>query len=202
VWSGRRFVPIVIPGFIFCATLGAHTVLESIPKPWFFAAAVVAVAFLSIFTFRAGSLIFSFTEDRGYFSEMEALARKLPSDELIVANANEVILTPLYVAFDRKVVPVRVGSRGRKAWLAWVAMQAGRQRPAYFLAEGQRSADGTTYFAQRQRFDLERLGALQVEEAIISRSFAEPTVDPLPKKIVTDTRTVRLYKVTGARPDQ
>ena len=93
----------------------------------------------------------------------------------------------MYIAFDRRVIPLNLdrGSKGRGALQTWIARQASAHTPVYLLIEN--------------AAELNNLNIRQVGEVVISRVFTEPTVDPLPKKIVTKQRRVRLYEVTGLK---
>ncbi|MFI5364862.1 MAG: ArnT family glycosyltransferase [Candidatus Binatia bacterium] len=180
-WAIRRFVPVVIPGFILSAGLGASAMLDRIPKPWSIAAAALALLFLLWFTIGANALILTFAEDKGYFAQLEQLADKLPRDELIVAHGDRAWTGPLYIAFDRKVVPLNLNhSKGAQAWKTWVAAQASQHRPVYLLIEA----------------DVSGSQADKVDEVVLSRSFSEPTVNPLPRRILTQQTRIELYKIT------
>jgi hypothetical protein len=182
-WLIRRFVVVVIPALIVCATLAAHRLLTSIPSGWSLAASVVLVAFLAAFTVRADALIATFVEDEGYFAQLQHLADKLPHDDVILARGFTSWVTPLTVAFDRKVVPLNLdrGGKGRQVLSGWVARQANQGRPVYLLMEG--------------AADLSAFQVRQLNTFVVTRSFAEPTTDPLPKKIVKEERQLTLYEI-------
>jgi len=180
-WAIRRFVPTVIPGFVLCAAVAAHAGSRHLRVPWRRAAEVVTLLFLTLFTLRASRLIFTFAEDAGYFGQLQALAEKLPADQLVVTHGYKTWVTPLYVAFGRKVVPVDLNTdAGRAAKEAWVARQLARGLPAYLLVE----------------VDENRPSSIKIDEAELSREYTEPTTKPLPRKILETTRLVELYKVT------
>lgn len=186
-WAIRRYVAVTIPGFIVCATLGAHWVLTKVQSPWSFAAGGVGLVLLAAFTVRADALILSFAEDKGYFAQLQQLAEKLPRDQVILARGFTSWITPLWVAFDRHVIPLNLDARakGRAALDAWVARQAARHKPAYLLCEGP--------------VDLTGFQTRQLETVLISRVHTESTTTPLPKKIVSEDRTLHLYEIAPAQ---
>jgi hypothetical protein len=179
-WAIRRFVPVVIPGFVLYAAAAVHEATLRLGAPWARIAEGVALAFLCLFTLKAGQLIFTFAEDSGFFVQLQELARKLPADQVIVTHGYKTWVTPLYVAFDRKVVPVDLDTEpARTAEEAWVGRQTQRQLPAYLLIEVDKSS----------------ANPLKVAEVELRRSYTQPTTDPLPRKIITMSRRMELYKV-------
>jgi hypothetical protein len=184
-WVVRRFTPVVIPGFVLCAALGIRALTATLPQRWAMATSAGALIYLCGFTAWAGRLILTFAEDRGYFAQVEQLARQLPTNEVILARGFTEWLTPLYISFDRKVIPLNLdrGAKGRDALNAWVSKQVAAGKPVRLLLEGP---------ADLQGFQVRPLG-----EFVLTRSFTEPTVDPLPKKIVTQPFRIQLVEITG-----
>ncbi len=179
-WWIRRFVPVVIPGFVLCATLGVRGLLAALPRPWSSAAGAAIVLFLSAFTLQADKLILTFAEDSGYFAQLEELAQRLPPGEPIVTHGHKTWVAPLYVSFDRQVIPVDLTTAGgQEAWKAWASRQASHRRLAYLLTEvgSESSAPGT-------------------EATLLTRSISAPVVSPLPQKVLTLQTKVKLYTVT------
>lgn len=182
LWAVRRFVPVVIPGFVFFAALGAAEALSRLPRQWAVAAAALALVFLSVFTVNAGRLVFTLAEDRGYFTQLQQLANALPPDEPIVARGFTEWLTPLYIAFDRNVVPVNLDiTKGRTALERWAAQRAGEHKPTYLLVEG--------------NANLGSVKTVELGKFVITRTYSEPTVNPLPQKTVTKERHLRLLRI-------
>ena len=188
-WAIRRFVPIVIPGFVLFSTLGIHWILNRFPKGWFITASSVVIIFLLIFTIRANKLIFAFAEEKGYFVQLQQLARKLPTDSLILAHCDRASvsygwLMPLYLVFDRRIILVNLNSRGgMNAFYDWSDKQTREQKPVFLLYEGNIRFAGLPY--------------TKMHEVVLSRSFSEQTPFPLPKKIRSEKRTIGLYNITG-----
>lgn len=183
----RRFVPVVIPGFVFFAALGSWWVISKASKGWSIGASALVIVFLSLFTIRAGGPIFAFAEDKGYFMQLQQLAQKLPQEDVILAHEATrwgVWVMPLYLAFDRKVISIDLDTeKGKSALNLWIAKKANKQRPVYLLYEG--------------RLRLVGFEASRVDEVVLLRSYTEQTVKPLPQKIVSEKRTISLYKITG-----
>jgi len=185
-WIIRRFIPVVIPGLVWCAALAVQWAAERVPPLWARAGGVLVTVGLAAFLARADALIIAFAEDAGYFAQLERLAKQVPPDEVVLANGFTEWVTPLYVSFDRRVVPLNLdpAGKGRIALRAWVERQAAQGKPTYLLVEG-----GT---------DLSGYVARPLYETTLTRVYTEPTIDPLPKKLVTKQRRVRLLEVRPA----
>lgn len=183
----RRFVPVVIPGFIFFAVLGMQYLLGKVPKKHSmvkFSIPAMVVIFLIIFTIKADKLIFTFSEYRGSYLQFKKLAEKLSGDSLILSNGSHWWITPLHMAFDRNVVHLNLINRpGIFALYSWVALQTGEQKPVYMLSD--------------EPIHFPGLNFEKMDEVILKRVHTEHTHSPLPQKIVSDQEKIVLYKITG-----
>jgi hypothetical protein len=178
-WAIRRFVPVVIPGFVVCAAVGMHEATRRLSALLARSVEGLALVFLTLFTLNAGQLIFTFAEYGGYYRQIEELARKLPADQVVLTHGYKTWVMPLYVAFDRHVVPLDLNSDpGHNVKEAWVARQAHHQLPVYTLVEVDNRSPNTA----------------KVAEAQLSSSYTQPTTSPLPQRIITVLRQVELYK--------
>jgi len=183
-WAIRRFIPVVIPGFVFFAALGVHWLLARLPQRRAIAVSQLALVFLAVFTIRTDAMILTLAENRGYFHQVKHLADKLPRDEIVLAHGDTSWVTPLYVAFDRKVIPIDLESdHGQNILEHWIAGQSAERKPIYLLSEA------------RWRFS--GLQKTRVDGVTLSRSYSERTVKPLPKKIETQQRLISLYRIAG-----
>lgn len=184
IWVVRRFTPVVIPGFVLCAALATRWLLGKLPDTASLIAAAGAALALAGFTLWADRLFLTFAESGGYFAQVERLARKLPRDEVILARGFTEWITPLYVAFDRHVVPLNLdaGSAGRGAFQTWITQQTTQGKKTYLLVEG--------------ATDLHGIQHRKLDDFVITREFTEPTVNPLPQKLITKQRHVELYEIT------
>ena len=186
IWVERRYAPVAIPGFVLCAALGMRWLVDRLPPRWAPWAGGVACVGMLGFTVVADRLFFTFAESGGYYAQIARLAAQVPRDTLVLARGQTEWITPLYVSFDRRVVPLNLdpGAKGRRVFEAWVAKQAADGKPAYLLLEGA---------ADLRDYHLQPLG-----EQVLTRVFSEPTMDPLPKTIISKQRTVGLYEVRPA----
>ncbi len=183
-WAIRRFVPVIIPGLVLFAFAGGWRLLRELPPRWVSPAAQAIVIFLSVLTLRVDALILPFAENKGYFNQLRDLSKKLPKEALILANGGAEWVDPLYLSFDRRVVPTNLGTEtGRNVLKSWVRQQVKRQQGAYLLHEGSFTVPG--------------LQKLRIDDAVLSRSFSEATPEPLPKRVVHDQRTIVLYRIIG-----
>ena len=178
LWWIRRFTPVVVPGFILYAAYAAHGVLRRLSPRWAAAAAAIMSVFLVGFTVHADRLILTFAEDAGLFSQLESLAQKLPAGAPIIMHAHKSWETPLYVAFDRQVIPLDLTSAvGERTFQAWAAYRAADHQPIYILSEIE---DGVQPPIPT--------------DVTLSRVITEPTVGRLPEKVLAIRTTVRLVR--------
>lgn len=185
-WVVRRWVPVVIPAFVFFAALGAWWLSGRLPRRWSYAVSALVLVGLGVFTIRADALIVTFAEYKGYFAQVKKLAEKLPEGEVLLLLASEdsgTWATPVYVAFDRKVVPLHSGSDGSRAVLErWISTRAAQGRPVYVLSEGD------LRFSAAHR---------QLERVTLTWARSEATMRPLPERIHHYERVICLYETTG-----
>lgn len=179
LWWIRRFTPVVVPGFILYATVAARTLLQRVPSHWSAAAAVATVTFLVVFTGRADQLILTFAENQGLYTQLERLADKLPAGVPIVTHGRKIWLTPLYLAFDRPVIPIDLTSAdGQEAWRTWSARRAAAHQPVYVLTE----------------ID-EKSQALTPDDAMLSRLITEPAISRLPERAIIIKAVFKVTKL-------
>jgi len=179
-WAIRRFVPVVIPGVVLCAAIAAAEIARRLSRLWTYVLGGATVLFLVGFTFQAGRLVFFFAEDQGLYAQLQAVAERLPRDQVIITHGYKTWVTPLYLAFDRQVVPIDISAaEGAMLWRQWAARQKGRGQPAYLLVEIDKPS------AERSKV---------VDEFVLSRVFVQPTVYPLPTQIVRSQWQLELYK--------
>jgi hypothetical protein len=196
-WMIRRFVPVIIPGLVVCAALGARWTIEKLPAPWSSAAAAAALLFLLAFTVHADRLILTFAENRGYYRQLEQIAEKVPAGEVVLAQGFTTWLSPLYVAFDRRVIPLNLAKpAAREALLVWLQGQQRDDRPVFLLAEQGRFGDATT--GTLAGFPDVRYET--IAEFDVARTFTESTVRPLPREIVTKRRHIELQRLGKGLP--
>ncbi|MFC2157518.1 hypothetical protein ACFLT9_06740 [Acidobacteriota bacterium] len=139
-WAIRRFVPIIIPGFILCASVAFYRIFQTLKLRLSRILAVSLGVILVIFSIRAAGFMLFFPENQGYFSQLKKLSRILPEEDLILAYDpfnDSAWTTPLYFALDKKVVPIDVNSDiGMKTMSSWISRQINLGKSAHLLYEG------------------------------------------------------------------
>jgi len=185
IWWIRRFVPVVLPGFVLCTALGVSGMIDRLSRPWAVAIAGALLVYLAGFTARADALIATFSENKGYFAQVKRLAQRLPADQPIITNVHKSLAAPLFLAFDRRLIPIDATSlEGRATWDTWSATQISQNTPAYLLLE----------VSARSPNSLWR------DDVVITRVISEHTVHPLPRKAVGLALQLELYRATQERP--
>ena len=183
LWWIRRFIPVVVPGFVLYAAFAARALLERLPSRWSRAAAALLVTFLVAFTVHADRLIVTFAEDQGLFDQLERLAQRLPAGVPIIMYGHKSWVTPLYVAFDRQVIPLDLASvDGQQAWKTWSARCAAAHQPAYLLSQ----------------IDPNVMAA-SPDDVTLRRAITEPSINRLPRNYLTIRATFRLPAVDEPR---
>ena len=183
-WAIRRFVPVVIPGFIFFAGIGVRWIMERFPVRWSVATSVLVLSFLGAFTLRADAVLFTFPEYKGYFAQLRKLAAKLPKGTPILTHGHPEWATPLFLAFDRQVIPILMNSDNAKnASASLIPLQLAEHKPVYLLYEG--------------GLDLTGLQYTRVDEVNLSYSHIEQVVNPLPRRVVEKRSAINIVSITG-----
>jgi uncharacterized Zn ribbon protein len=183
-WAIRRFVPVVIPGFVIFAAIGIWRSIETVSKKYMVAGKIVSVTvilFLVAFTIGVDKLIFNFSENRGDFIQFKRFAEKLPPDALMFAYGDYYWTTPLYMAFDRNVI--LIGNGDKLPLYKWIVSQIVKQRPIYFLSQYPIKLIGLQY--------------TKLDEIVLTSRYSEFIPNPLPQRIGSWQRRISLYKITG-----
>jgi len=197
-WAIRRFVPIVVPAFVLFAAVGMQAVLVRLGRPWSPLVAAVTLVFLSVWTIQAGSLIFTFTEDAGYYRQLQELAEKLPADEWIVVVGHAEWVTPLYVAFDRKLVPLGVSTKSKAAMRNWLSQQGRLGHGAYLLFEERDETRNMALDRNHHNTPLDVSDvSVKLPSVVLTRNFTEATTDPPPKRIGNWDREIVVYQAAA-----
>jgi len=183
-WAVRRFVPVIIPGAVFFGSIGVGWALANSPPRWNATLSQLVLLFLLVFTIRANTPLLLFAENSGSFSQLAELAGKLPRNEVIPACGHSKWITPLYLSFDRKVVPLNLATeKGRDVFERWFEKRAGDRKPVYLLCERRAIPAG--------------MNTQPLADIVLRRAYRQETPEPLPKTIVSEQTLVTLYRVTG-----
>jgi hypothetical protein len=184
-WAIRRFVPLIIPGFIFFATFGICWILNRLRKKWYIAISIFILIYITAFSIRSDALIIFFAENKGSFAQLQQMADKLLDNEIIIAHgpSAHVWATPLAIAFDKKIVPLDLTIiNGISTFDKWIDKNIKEGRPAYLLCED--NLKFPRFKTNKKNFEL-------------SYFFVGPTVNPLPTRIMEDKKNIKFYKITG-----
>jgi hypothetical protein len=182
-WRVRRYVPVIIPGFIFFAAVAACWGLEQLPEGWRELALAGSLTWLGGFTIQVGAPFWWRAEDPGTYEQIRSLAELVPPGDLVFAAGSPDWVTPLAIAFDRRVVHVALNADcGWKLLARWVAGQVRQGKPAYLLCEH------GWFFAPHAR---------ELGRVILYRTFLEPTLHPVPCRFLHQEVAVVLVAISG-----
>jgi hypothetical protein len=185
-WAVRRFVPIIIPAFVAFALFGAGSLLAPFRRAWTTGFCAAALVLFIAFTAQAMAPFAFLTEHNGYRSQLEALADRLPEDEIVLAINQERWWKPLYTLFGRHVVDLSLSTRvGRAAFTTWVAAELGSGHEPLVLGVGRELL----------------LPGLRVElghTTALTRLQHRGTPTPLPTEVTNDTKEISIFRIVGA----
>jgi hypothetical protein len=182
-WRVRRYVPVIIPGFIFFAAMAGARGLDQLAGAWRDWALPATLTGLMGFTVRVGAPFWRWAENHGAFEQIQSLAELVPPCDLVFAAGNPDWMTPLYVAFDRRLIPFALDTdEGWDLLARWITDQVRQGKPAYVLCEPGR------FFPPHAR---------DVGRVTLSRRFLEATFHPVPHRFRRDEMTVVLLSITG-----
>ncbi|MFI5251112.1 MAG: hypothetical protein ACHQQQ_01660 [Bacteroidota bacterium] len=191
-WLIRRFIPVVIPGFAIFAALGLSWLIDHFLKGWMrHIPSVAAALFIVIFMIDADDFQIMVTEQMGYYKQIQSLAEHLPKDKMIFtddAGPWATWETPLFLAFDRKVIPMNLDNDpGRTVVENYIRESASVSNPVYVVYQGNHHLNGIV--------------EKNVDNFFLRRVFIETVTNPLPDSIIFDERNVDIYTVTGLKDD-
>lgn len=107
-WAVRRFVPAVIPAFVLFAGFGLMVAVRRFPRRARLVVYGVTAALLVVNTALTGLPTYFVTERQGAYAALAEFSGSLSPDTTYLALTNHfdayAWVTPLYLAFDRRVV--------------------------------------------------------------------------------------------------
>ena len=173
----------IIPGFVFFAAVACDRGLD-VPEASRSAALVAVFVALVGFAAWKGAAFWWRSEDSGAWDQIKALAELVPLDDLVFAAGRPEWMTPLYVAFDRRIVPLDLDQDlGWELLARGVAEQIRRGKSAYLLY------DKALFFSSQPR---------EVGRVNIFRRFLENTAQPVPSRFTDVHVTVVLAAITDS----
>jgi hypothetical protein len=185
-WWIRRFIPIVVPGTLLFCVIGLSAILSRLSHRLGFVLMIGVLIYMNIFLFQANAFLLVRSEHNGYYEQLKRIADKIPDNELVISDDASVWATwetPLYMAFDRRIIPTDIdGGLGRSVTREWIRKQITGGKKVYLAYEGTTPLRGLE-ISHQDNFQL-------------SRTFAEPTVQPLPDSMLIEQRTVTLYEIS------
>lgn len=197
-WAVRRFVPAIIPGFIFFAALALHrlerraSTLSSRAGP-----AIVGLALLAVLgtMWERGKHYFLTEESAGFVDQLTSASQQLPERELVILPIRQpgwhAWASPLNLAFDHRIVPINPASRsGAEGLHRWWSYQHERGRPIWIL-----TPPGMPWPSDWP-------AARQVADLQFERRLFEQTYHPIPQELETIRQRIGLYRSDppGAEP--
>lgn len=180
LWAIRRFVPVVLPGIMILALIAVDAWLGAFR----FRTPVLGVLALAAFayTWHISSPIALVAEDRGAFRQVAAAAELVPPGEPILGFGFATWMSPLYLAFDRHVIPIDPSSdEGRFAAFQWMASQTAEGRPVFVYGYNELDLVGTQ--------------STLLAHLSIPLMRIERTVDPVPRGTFTENMELYAYRV-------
>lgn len=182
-WAVRRFVPLVIPGFILIAGYGIQALLvrfgrnrqETIAR-------VLTASAVGFFVLVQWPTLLA-RENHGLAGQLSTIAASLGDTSLVVARDLDALATTLLVGFGRPVLPLRdaaaeVNASSRRFW-----SHCTPEKPCALVHADASGLAGLTLGASR------RVG--------VERRYFEQTPLPLPRAVRSDVSTFLITSVVG-----
>jgi hypothetical protein len=187
-WAIRRFIPIIIPAMVVFAGAAAAVALARLSRPGRRLAFRVSVIALALYTAFIGLPSYSVAERQGSYAALQEFASALPPSDQIVAldGIYEAwrYWMPLYLAFDRPIVPLDPST------------EAGRDEALARLAAASEDHPVTVITAAHDfRMDAVEGGRV-LEREWVAPVMAE-TVRPVPRTVADEHVTLTVIQATG-----
>jgi hypothetical protein len=184
-WAIRRFVPIVIPGFILFCMFGLDNISNYIKnRIWQNVLIAVISMSLLVFTYYIDKPIAAHAENDGYWQQLSVLAKTIPDDGIILAEKNdtsEIYNTPLFMSFNKKIVPLNI-YKDDKEILNLIDGQLIKGEKVYFL--------GSNLEPAFVGYDVIKIG-----ETTLKRNFMESKTRSLPNKVLHYEKIISIYNL-------
>ncbi len=186
IYAIRRYIPVVIPCFIFSAFFFFDTFIAKFKQSYSRLILISLFVYLGYFIVKSDQLIAGVAEEKGTYIELKGIAEQLPHDNTILAwgriNGWGEWMNPLLVAFDCNIAPVNLESpKAPLAIRTWLLSQNKFGKSSLLLADREPLLDGYS-FNKLKTFNL-------------SRSALSPTTNPLPKSISSEKQEISLYEI-------
>lgn len=184
-WAIRRFIPVIIPGFILFSGISVSIITSKLFGKFFLVKIFIILALsilLTIFIYKADRPILFFQENKDSYLKFRKFAEKLPENELILANGLHSWITPLYLSFNRKVIPLDFSIRyGAFALYRYAADRLKMGKEVFLLLDEPISIPG--------------IELVNTDKIVLKRKYIEDTINPLPRKVVLEEKEIKLYKI-------
>ena len=189
-WAIRRFVPLVLPGFVLAAALGWRLGSRRLPARGRRMVAVVLGLVLAAHTVWVSGPLAFFSRDAGVIEQLRAVAEALPEDEVVLVPTFRKgwaqWSTPIHFVFERRLHPFDPKSTQRMARVvAWIDRQRDAGRAVHLLVEEGTLPEGCCP------------GKKHVGRFPLDRQILEPTFWPVPRTVRSTQQWLVLYRFPG-----
>jgi hypothetical protein len=187
-WAIRRFIPVIIPSLVIFGGLGAALLVGRLSKPGRRLAVGLIVPLLVIFTLWIGAPMYVVAERQGTPTALGTFAAQLPATGEIVAldGTYEAALfwMPLYLAFDRPIVPLDPATdEGRAEAIARLSAAS--------------AADPVTVVTAAHDFRMDAVEGVRTVNVDWSTPVIAETVYPVPRSIIDERVSLTVIEATG-----
>ena len=104
-WATRRFVPVVLPGFILFAFIAIEQlVIRRFSRNWRTISTVLAAAILFSFCFHSTKHFLFLREYSGVTQFVDDIAEQLPEEDLVICDVSTRLFAPLALAYGKSIL--------------------------------------------------------------------------------------------------
>lgn len=186
-WAIRRFIPVVIPAVVLLAGAAATVALSGMSIPGRRIMFGLSVLPLVAYTAAIGWPTYAVEDRRGSYAFLAEFARTLPASGQILGLGGSYETAnwwmPLYVAFDRPILPLDVTSQDGIAEAVTRLRGASEAEPLLVLTARGAEADA--------------IQGLRTSEATLARALIDTPTTPLPSRTNVQEVTLTAIEAIG-----
>jgi hypothetical protein len=186
-WAIRRFVPVVVPAFVLLAGVGVFFAIRRLPVRFQTPVVALTAAAMALFTWTIGAPTYRIADRRGSYEALASFAQSLDPAVTYLGLASRMdsdhIMSSLYVAFDRRVIPIDV------------SIDVGRAEAMRRLRAATPQAPVVVVTTRPEEF--EAVTGTRTAETAWERRLIEQPLTPVPRTTSVDRVTLVAMQATG-----
>jgi hypothetical protein len=186
-WAIRRFVPIIIPGFIMLFVYSMQHIILILKKKTTYALYLVitilfSLVILSNYVYNITPIAFYHEQD-GTWDNIETIAKEIPKDGIVLSDVGPIYETPLLMSFLKNIVPLSSLNEESKNNLFEIVNQ---EKAIFYLSNSAKLQNQGPIKGTSTRF---------IKKFELKTSWTQRIPAELPREKHEQTDIIYLYKV-------